>query len=252
MEMGEEPCNVGLALGLWEVADVVACSEGKRRREPIQFHILFPPCAKQEEAEGEKTAPSLGEEERRSCILAEDALERKAWGVGTGGGNADKGGAGARRKKLRLTREQSSLLEDSFREHSTLTPSQKQELAAKLDLRPRQVEVWFQNRRARTKLKQTEEDCEFLKKCCESLSDENRRLKKELQELRSLRHGCNNMPLHHLHLPKAAAAPAMCPSCERIAPVSSSGGPGPAGVSPAGTPTWFYDRATIKNSSVAC
>lgn len=38
----------------------------------------------------------------------------------------------------------------------------------------------------RTKLKQTEVDCELLKKYCENLRDENRRLKKEVQELRSL------------------------------------------------------------------
>ena len=46
------------------------------------------------------------------------------------------------------------------------------------------MEVWFQNRRARTKLKQTEVDCELLKRCCESLTEENRRLQQELHELR--------------------------------------------------------------------
>ncbi|KAI5674102.1 hypothetical protein M9H77_14466 [Catharanthus roseus] len=98
--------------------------------------------------------------------------------------NDDHQGGGVR-KKLRLTKEQSTILEDSFKQHTTLNTAQKQALAEKLKLKPRQVEVWFQNRRARTKLKQTEVDCEFLKKCCENLSNENRRLKKELQELRS-------------------------------------------------------------------
>ncbi|KAL6958014.1 hypothetical protein U1Q18_041174 [Sarracenia purpurea var. burkii] len=88
------------------------------------------------------------------------------------------------RKKLRLTKEQSTLLEESFKLHSNLNPTQKETLAETLNLRPRQVEVWFQNRRARTKLKQTEVDCEFLKKCCESLNDENRRLKQELRSLK--------------------------------------------------------------------
>ncbi|EER92607.1 homeobox-leucine zipper protein HOX19 isoform X2 [Sorghum bicolor] len=144
---------------------------------------------------------------------------------------------GSTRKKLRLTKEQSALLEDRFKEHSTLNPKQKVALAKQLNLRPRQVEVWFQNRRARTKLKQTEVDCELLKRCCESLTEENRRLQRELQELRALKFA----PLH----PQAAQAPpssaaqaagvpappqpfymqmqlpaatlSLCPSCERLA-----------------------------------
>ncbi|KAG6399952.1 hypothetical protein SASPL_141438 [Salvia splendens] len=111
------------------------------------------------------------------------------------------------RKKLRLSKAQAALLEESFKQHSTLNPKQKQDLARELKLRPRQVEVWFQNRRARTKLKQTELDCEFLKKCCETLTDENRRLHKELQELKL------SQPLY-MQLP--AATLTMCPSCERI------------------------------------
>lgn len=61
---------------------------------------------------------------------------------------------------------------------------QKKTLADQLKLKTRQIEVWFQNRRARTKLKQTEIDYELLKKQCQNLSDENKRLKKELQELK--------------------------------------------------------------------
>ncbi|XP_031282945.1 homeobox-leucine zipper protein HOX27-like [Pistacia vera] len=83
---------------------------------------------------------------------------------------------GCTRKKLRLSKEQSAFLEESFKEHNTLNPKQKLALAKQLNLRPRQVEVWFQNRRARTKLKQTEVDCEYLKRCCETLTEENRRL----------------------------------------------------------------------------
>lgn len=123
---------------------------------------------------------------------------------------SDEDEEGNSRKKLRLTKEQSGLLEDSFKEHSTLNPKQKQDLARKLNLRPRQVEVWFQNRRARTKLKQTEVDCEFLKRCCETLTDENRRLHKELQELKALKFSSP------LYMQLSAATLTMCPSCERI------------------------------------
>ncbi|KGN48647.1 homeobox-leucine zipper protein HAT22 [Cucumis sativus] len=121
----------------------------------------------------------------------------------------DEDGSNAR-KKLRLTKEQSALLEESFKLHSTLNPKQKQALASELNLRPRQVEVWFQNRRARTKLKQTEVDCEFLKRCCETLTDENRRLQKELQELKALKLA------QPLFMQMPAATLTMCPSCERI------------------------------------
>lgn len=116
------------------------------------------------------------------------------------------------RKKLRLSKEQSTLLEESFKLHTTLNPAQKQALAQQLNLKTRQVEVWFQNRRARTKLKQTEVDCEFLKKCCERLNEENRRLKKELHELRSLKLGASQL---YIQLPKAATL-TICPSCDKI------------------------------------
>ncbi|KAK4368546.1 hypothetical protein RND71_012338 [Anisodus tanguticus] len=118
------------------------------------------------------------------------------------------------RKKLRLTKEQSTLLEDSFKRHATLAMGQKQELAAKLELKPRQVEVWFQNRRARTKLKQTEVDYEFLKQWCQSLNDENNRLKKELQELRSFEID-QRTTLFHLQLSKTRTL-ALCSSCQKI------------------------------------
>ncbi|TXG57980.1 hypothetical protein EZV62_015809 [Acer yangbiense] len=152
---------------------------------------------------------------------------------------------GLTRKKLRLSKEQSAFLEESFKEHNTLNPKQKLALAKQLNLRPRQVEVWFQNRRARyvvrifhyyyvtndhdlmenienknkndrTKLKQTEVDCEYLKRCCETLTEENRRLQKELQELRALK---TSQPFY-MQLP--ATTLTMCPSCERVATTTTT------------------------------
>ncbi|KAK1269274.1 Homeobox-leucine zipper protein HAT22 [Acorus gramineus] len=116
------------------------------------------------------------------------------------------------KKKFRLTREQTCLLEEKFREHNTLTLNQKQELAEQLNLQFRQVEVWFQNRKARTKLKQKEVHYEFLKKCCESLNEENRQLKRKVQELHSIKP--SGWPYHE-HLSKMAATLRVCPSCKR-------------------------------------
>lgn len=124
----------------------------------------------------------------------------------------------AARKKLRLTKDQSALLEGRFKEHTTLNPKQKQTLAKQLNLRPRQIEVWFQNRRARTKLKQTEVDCDYLRRCCETLTEENRRLQKELEEMKkALKFAAvaPRPPPFFVQLP--AATLIMCPSCERIA-----------------------------------
>lgn len=137
---------------------------------------------------------------------------------------------GSTRKKLRLTKEQSALLEDRFKEHSTLNPKQKVALAKQLNLRPRQVEVWFQNRRARTKLKQTEADCEHLKRHCEALARENRKLQREVAELRAYGRAPYPPYNHHLLSRFSTVLPAACPSCvatthSTIAAVSS---PGPA------------------------
>ncbi|XP_031117323.1 homeobox-leucine zipper protein HOX11-like [Ipomoea triloba] len=127
------------------------------------------------------------------------------------------GGLG--RKKLRLTRQQSAFLEQTFKQHSTLNPKNKAALAKQLNLRPRQVEVWFQNRRARTKLKQTEVDCEYLRRCCDTLREENKRLQKELQELRALKKSTTSH-LFYNHLP--ATTLNICPSCTRTATTTPS------------------------------
>ncbi|KAF9603177.1 hypothetical protein IFM89_034510 [Coptis chinensis] len=135
------------------------------------------------------------------------------------GNNSDEEDGDNCRKKLRLSKDQSAILEESFKEHNTLNPKQKLALAKQLSLRPRQVEVWFQNRRARTKLKQTEVDCEYLKRCCETLTDENRRLQKEVQELRALKLS----PQFYMHMTPPTTL-TMCPSCERVAVSQSSNG----------------------------
>ncbi|TQD75532.1 hypothetical protein C1H46_038928 [Malus baccata] len=125
-------------------------------------------------------------------------------------------GLGHPRKKLRLTKEQSRLLEESFRQHHTLNPKQKEALAMQLKLRPRQVEVWFQNRRARSKLKQTEMECEYLKRWFGSLTEQNRRLQREVKELRAMKVGPPTVLYPHSCDPLPASTLTMCPRCERV------------------------------------
>ncbi|KAK1306150.1 Homeobox-leucine zipper protein HAT4 [Acorus calamus] len=149
--------------------------------------------------------------------LAGEANEAERASSSRGNSDEEEDGGEHSRKKLRLSKDQSAVLEESFKEHNTLNPKQKMALAKQLNLRPRQVEVWFQNRRARTKLKQTEVDCEFLKRCCENLTDENRRLQKEVQELRALKMS----PQFYMQMTPPTTL-TMCPSCEKVAVSASS------------------------------
>ena len=61
-------------------------------------------------------------------------------------------------KKRRLTVDQVQFLEKSFEVENKLEPERKIQLAKDLGLQPRQVSIWFQNRRARWKTKQLEKD----------------------------------------------------------------------------------------------
>ncbi|XP_062188050.1 homeobox-leucine zipper protein HOX14-like [Phragmites australis] len=109
---------------------------------------------------------------------------RRAARCGADGGEMDGGGDP---KKRRLSDEQVEMLELSFREERKLETGRKVHLAAELGLDPKQVAVWFQNRRARHKSKLLEEefaklkqahDAAILHKC--HLENEVLRLKERL------------------------------------------------------------------------
>ncbi|KAM1272128.1 hypothetical protein ACFX2J_032861 [Malus domestica] len=88
-------------------------------------------------------------------------------------------------KKRRLTLDQVHMLEKSFETDNKLKPERKTQLAKKLGLQPRQVAVWFQNRRARWKTKQLERDYDLLKSSYDTLLSDYDSIIKENQKLKS-------------------------------------------------------------------
>lgn len=73
-------------------------------------------------------------------------------------------------KKRRLSLEQVRALEKNFEVENKLDPERKVRIALDLGLQPRQVAVWFQNRRARWKTKQLERDYAALRTSYDALA----------------------------------------------------------------------------------
>ncbi|RLN19551.1 homeobox-leucine zipper protein HOX23-like [Panicum miliaceum] len=88
------------------------------------------------------------------------------------GSAAAGGGCGGERKR-RLSVEQVRTLERSFEVANKLEPERKAQLARALGLQPRQVAIWFQNRRARWKTKQLEKDYDALRRQLDAARAEN-------------------------------------------------------------------------------
>jgi homeobox-leucine zipper protein len=88
-------------------------------------------------------------------------------------------------KKRRLTFDQVRSLERNFELENKLEPERKMQLAKELGLQPRQVAVWFQNRRARWKTKQLERDYEILTQDYNRLKSELESVRDEKQELQA-------------------------------------------------------------------
>ncbi|XXG42932.1 hypothetical protein AAC387_Pa01g3082 [Persea americana] len=88
-------------------------------------------------------------------------------------------------KKRRLSADQVQFLERSFEVENKLEPERKIQLARDLGLQPRQVAIWFQNRRARWKTKQLEKDYEVLKASYNTLKGDYENLLKEKEKLKT-------------------------------------------------------------------
>ncbi|CAN6218023.1 unnamed protein product [Urochloa humidicola] len=104
-----------------------------------------------------------------------DAEDQEMMACGGGGGE----------KKRRLSTEQVRALERSFEVENKLEPERKARLARDLGLQPRQVAVWFQNRRARWKTKQLERDYAALRHSYDALRRDKDTLAAEIKELKA-------------------------------------------------------------------
>ncbi|CAE5988569.1 unnamed protein product [Arabidopsis arenosa] len=99
---------------------------------------------------------------------------------------AEEGGAGGNGwfRKRKLSDEQVRMLELSFEDDHKLESERKDRLASELGLDPRQVAVWFQNRRARWKNKRVEDEYTKLKNAYETTVVEKCRLDSEVLHLK--------------------------------------------------------------------
>ncbi|KAI0493924.1 hypothetical protein KFK09_024051 [Dendrobium nobile] len=93
-------------------------------------------------------------------------------------------------KKRRFSEAQVKSLEVMFEEQAKLEPRKKQQLAKELGLQPRQVAIWFQNKRARWKSKQLERayaalsaDYDALRSSFDSLLHQKNVLSVQVQRL---------------------------------------------------------------------
>ena len=94
---------------------------------------------------------------------------------------AESSGECARKRKL--SAEQVTHLELNFGNEHKLESERKDKIASELGLDPRQVAVWFQNRRARWKSKKLEEEFSKMKIVHDSVVVEKCRLETEVRFL---------------------------------------------------------------------
>ncbi|MED6182007.1 hypothetical protein PIB30_024797 [Stylosanthes scabra] len=151
---------------------------------PPSLNSILPTCSPHD-YHGGATTTFLG---KRSMSFSGIDL-----GGGGGEGNNDNNGEedlsddGSQigEKKRRLNMEQVKALEKSFELGNKLEPERKMQLARSLGLQPRQIAIWFQNRRARWKTKQLERDYDQLKRQFEAVKSDNDALQAQNQKLQA-------------------------------------------------------------------
>lgn len=127
---------------------------------------------------------------KRSMSFSGIDMCEEANGNNHGGGEEDLSDDGSQlggmgEKKRRLNMEQVKTLEKNFELGNKLEPERKMQLAKALGLQPRQIAIWFQNRRARWKTKQLERDYEVLKRQFDALKADNEALQSQNHKLQA-------------------------------------------------------------------
>ncbi|KAG6416621.1 hypothetical protein SASPL_124054 [Salvia splendens] len=88
------------------------------------------------------------------------------------------------KEKKRLSEEQVRLLEWNFNFNKKLDSDHRSRLALELGILPRQVAIWYQNKRARDKIQGLEMEHKGLQMQLESVLIDNSRLRKEVERLK--------------------------------------------------------------------
>lgn len=90
----------------------------------------------------------------------------------------------SKHKKKRLTEDQVAILENCFASKNKLEPEQKFQLAIQLGVPPRQIAIWYQNKRARWKTQSLELNYGALQLKLENVLDEKKQLEKDVERLK--------------------------------------------------------------------
>lgn len=150
---------------------------------PASLSPILPPCTSQD---FHGVASLLGK--RSMSFSGIDICDHQEINNGNGDDDLSDDGSNlllAGERKRRLNMEQVKTLEKNFELGNKLEPERKMQLARALGLQPRQIAIWFQNRRARWKTKQLEKDYQLLKRQFDAVKADNDSLKSQNQKLQA-------------------------------------------------------------------